>query len=116
MGLSMKAFRATSVGALRSKFCFRTSPRAKESCAAFTTRPRGKTIKHPGVVQISDVGKADDGSIFLVMEFLEGETLSERLCPRWSSSDQEAVTIGWQLADVLSAAHAKAIIHRDIRP
>ncbi|HMY59373.1 MAG TPA: serine/threonine-protein kinase [Pseudomonadota bacterium] len=74
-------------------------------------------IKHPGVVQISDVGKADDGSIFLVMEFLEGETLSERLAARGGLlSDQEVVTIGWQLADVLSAAHAKAIIHRDETP
>ena len=74
-------------------------------------------IKHPGVVQISDVGKADDGSVFLVMEFLEGETLSERVQHRGGVlSDQEVVTIGWQLADVLSAAHAKSIIHRDIKP
>jgi len=74
-------------------------------------------IKHPGVVQISDVGKADDGSVFLVMEFLEGETLSERLQSRGGVlSDQEVVTIGWQLADVLSAAHSKSIIHRDIKP
>lgn len=74
-------------------------------------------IKHPGVVQISDVGHSEDGSVFLVMEFLEGETLSDRLSQRGGKlSDQEVATVGWQLADVLAAAHSKSIVHRDIKP
>ena len=75
------------------------------------------TINHPGVVQVSDVGKRPDGSLYLVMEFLEGETLTERLHTRGGSLlETEAVTISWQLAGVLAAAHSKSIIHRDLKP
>ena len=72
-------------------------------------------INHPGVVQISDVGKSTAGSLYLVMEFLEGETLSERLQQnRGKLAEQEGVVIAWQLAGVLAAAHAKSIVHRDL--
>ena len=71
------------------------------------------TINHPGVVQVSDLGKRPDGSLYLVMELLEGETLTERLQSRGGRlPEREAVTISWQLAGVLAAAHAKSIIHR----
>jgi serine/threonine-protein kinase len=74
-------------------------------------------INHPGVVQVSDVGKSPDGSLYLVMEFLEGETLSDRLLHNRGLLPQEdVITISWQLAGVLSAAHAKAIVHRDLKP
>ena len=71
-------------------------------------------IKHPGVVQVSDVGTATDGSLFLVMELLEGHTLSQRMQQSGGRlSEDETLTICWQLAGVLSAAHAKNIVHRD---
>ncbi len=74
-------------------------------------------IKHPGVVQVSDVGTASDGSLYLVMELLEGQTLTERLHQHSGKlSEEETLTICWQLAGVLSAAHAKNIIHRDLKP
>ncbi len=74
-------------------------------------------ISHPGVVQVSDVGTAEDGSLFLVMEFLEGQTLSERLTSQGGRlPEEEVVTICWQLAGVLAAAHAKNIVHRDLKP
>ena len=74
-------------------------------------------INHPGVVQVSEVGKAPDGSLYLVMEFLEGETLADRLLRSGNKLTEEvAVTISWQLAGVLAAAHTKSIIHRDIKP
>lgn len=74
-------------------------------------------INHPGVVQVSDVDKAPDGSLYLVMEYLEGATLSERLQSAGGKLfEEETVTISWQLAGVLSAAHAKSIIHRDLKP
>ena len=73
-------------------------------------------IKHPGVVQVSDVGTASDGSLFLVMELLEGPTLSQRLQQGGGRlSEDETLTICWQLAGVLAAAHAKNIVHRDHR-
>ncbi|HNN93240.1 MAG TPA: serine/threonine-protein kinase [Pseudomonadota bacterium] len=75
------------------------------------------TINHPGVVQVSDVGKRPDGSLYLVMEFLEGETLTERLQGNGGKLPESvAVTVSWQLAGVLAAAHSKAIIHRDMKP
>lgn len=75
------------------------------------------TINHPGVVQVSDLGKRPDGSLYLVMELLEGETLTERLQNRGGKlPEREVVTISWQLAGVLAAAHAKSIIHRDLKP
>ena len=75
------------------------------------------TINHPGVVQVSDVGKRPDGSLYLVMELLEGQTLTQRLqqCAG-KLSEEETITICWQLAGALSAAHAKNIIHRDLKP
>lgn len=74
-------------------------------------------INHPGVVQVSEVGKAPDGSFYLVMEFLEGETLSDRLVRSGNKLTEEVTTtVCWQLAGVLAAAHAKSIVHRDIKP
>jgi serine/threonine protein kinase len=75
------------------------------------------TINHAGVVQVSDVGTRPDGSLYLVMEYLEGQTLAERLHDRGGFlTESEVVSISWQLTGVLSAAHAKSIIHRDIKP
>lgn len=74
-------------------------------------------INHPGVVQVSEVGKAPDGSFYLVMEFLEGETLADRLVRSGNKLTEEVTTtVSWQLAGVLAAAHAKSIVHRDIKP
>jgi serine/threonine protein kinase len=71
-------------------------------------------INHPGVVQIFDVGKSTAGSLYLVMEYLEGETLSERLQQsRGRLPQMQTITIGWQLAGALAAAHAKSIVHRE---
>ena len=54
-------------------------------------------ISHPGVVQVSEVGRAPDGSLYLVMEYLEGPTLSARLTERQGRlPEEEAVTIAWR--------------------
>ena len=74
-------------------------------------------VNHPGVVQISDVGTSPTGSLYLVMEYLDGQTLAERLqSSRGKFTESETINIGWQLAGVLAAAHAKSIIHRDLKP
>jgi serine/threonine-protein kinase len=75
------------------------------------------SVGHPGTVAVLDDDVADDGSAFLVMELLEGETLEQR----WERSGrrlpiESVLSIGHQLLDVLSAAHARGIIHRDIKP
>jgi serine/threonine-protein kinase len=72
-------------------------------------------IRHPGIVQIYDCGTRDDGSPWLIMELLEGETLSRRIA-RGPMAQSEVVTLGSQAASVLEAAHRAGIIHRDLKP
>lgn len=73
-------------------------------------------VQHPGVVQIMDHHRQRDGTTYLVMEFLDGETLRVRLRRGPPLSSSEIVSIGGQLAAALAAAHAKGVIHRDLKP
>jgi serine/threonine protein kinase len=73
-------------------------------------------IDHPGVVNILDDDTLEDGSVFLVMELLQGESLAERL-EKWRQIvPVEALFIADQVLDALAAAHAEKVIHRDIKP
>jgi serine/threonine-protein kinase len=77
-------------------------------------------IEHPNIVQVSEFARADDGTVYLVMEYLRGETLSRRLEMLAMAGRRmatiEAVQISAQLADALAAAHEKGIVHRDLKP
>ena len=70
---------------------------------------------HPNVCRIHEVGETDDGRLFIAMPYYDGETLKERL-RRGSLSTVEAVSIAAQIARGLSEAHARGIIHRDVKP
>ncbi|HUX68134.1 MAG TPA: protein kinase [Terriglobales bacterium] len=72
-------------------------------------------LNHPGICTVYDIGEADDGRPFLVMELLEGETLQQRL-QRGRLGVGEVLDYGLQIADALDAAHAKGVIHRDLKP
>lgn len=71
---------------------------------------------HPGAVEIRDIDVTDDGCPFLVMELLEGESLRARLHRVGVPEMGEILRIADELLDVLAAAHARGIIHRDIKP
>jgi eukaryotic-like serine/threonine-protein kinase len=74
-------------------------------------------IDHPGALAILDDDIAADGAPFLVMELLDGESLSRRLTKVGGKIPYaEALGIAGQILDVLDAAHANAILHRDIKP
>jgi serine/threonine-protein kinase len=70
---------------------------------------------HPGVVAIRDLGVADDGAPFLVMELLSGESLGERARRLGGLAQDEVLRLVDELLDVLAAAHARGIVHRDIK-
>ncbi len=69
-------------------------------------------LNHPNVCTIHDI-QEHDGQMFIVMEFVEGQTLREK---RGTISYKQAIDIGIQIAEGLAAAHEKGIVHRDIKP
>jgi len=73
-------------------------------------------ISDPGIVQIFDFGYHTDGSAYIVMEYLEGETLDARLRRFGRLPAYDAVRILRQVASSLASAHSRGIIHRDLKP
>jgi eukaryotic-like serine/threonine-protein kinase len=75
------------------------------------------TVDHPGAVQVFDDDVTTDGSAFLVMELLVGETLDARADRKGGTLPlAEVLPLADQLLDVLAAAHEKGLLHRDIKP
>jgi serine/threonine protein kinase len=73
-------------------------------------------IGHDGIVEVYDAGfDTQDGSLFVAMELLKGETLRDRLARGVLSRDQ-VLDLFEQLLDPLAAAHQKGIVHRDLKP
>ena len=73
-------------------------------------------IRHANVVTIFESGQADDGTPYITMEFLEGESLHESLKPCGALPVPEVKEILQQAARGLNAAHKLGIIHRDLKP
>ncbi len=71
-------------------------------------------LKHPSIVTVHDVG-VHEGVCFIVSEYLDGQNLNHWMQNR-AITWQEAATIAATLADALAAAHARSIIHRDVKP
>jgi len=74
------------------------------------------TIGHPNICEIYDMGRLDDGTPYLVMERLHGETLAERIQRDGAVPFQDLIDIIVQVLSALIAAHDKGIIHRDLKP
>jgi serine/threonine protein kinase len=74
-------------------------------------------VDHPGLVQVIGYGHLPDGAAFLVMEYLKGETLGDRLKRSGGVlSLSDTVRLAYLIADSLDAAHSKGVIHRDLKP
>src|SRR5438445_2061401 len=73
-------------------------------------------ITHPNVCAIYDFGETSDGLIYLAMEFIEGEPLTDLLEREGALPVPRTVTIFLQVAEALQAAHDLCIVHRDLKP
>jgi serine/threonine protein kinase len=73
-------------------------------------------IRHPGIVSVFDYGQQADGTAYLVMELLDGQSVDERLRRRGALQPIEAVRLIHHVCGALVAAHEAEIIHRDIKP
>src|SRR5688572_17896437 len=75
-----------------------------------------RRLTHPNAVRVDDIDEADDGRPFIVMEYVEGETLKSVVRRDAPLAVERACAITTQIAAALDAAHQLGIVHRDIKP
>jgi len=73
-------------------------------------------IKHPNVLDVFDFGQLENGCFYLAMEFLDGNDLADELQRSRVLPPARALPIAMQICRALSAAHAKGVVHRDMKP
>jgi serine/threonine protein kinase len=74
------------------------------------------TLRHPGLVRVADLGRSQGGFNYLVMDFVEGQTLLERVRRGGPLSAPEAVEVLAPVAEALLHCHSLGILHRDVKP
>jgi serine/threonine protein kinase len=72
-------------------------------------------LAHPNIVQVFDVGE-DDGRPYIVMEYVDGETLSDAMRRHGTFRPEEVVDVALQVCGALEHAHAAGLVHRDVKP
>jgi serine/threonine-protein kinase len=88
-----------------------------EAIARFEREARSAaSVQHPNVVDVTDFGQSPDGVFFLVMEYVEGETLYHLLRREGTLNPQRAANIMRQVVAGVEAAHDEGILHRDLKP
>ena len=75
-----------------------------------------RRFRHPNAVTVYDLRTSGDGTIYLVMEYVEGNTLDAELKKRGTFSPAEATGVLSPIMSVLNAAHAMGVVHRDLKP
>jgi serine/threonine protein kinase len=91
--------------------------RNAEVVSRFVTEAKSvNQIGHEHIVDIADFGTTPGGEFYFIMEYLQGEALSDRLKREGRLDSTRAMVIGAQIADALDASHEQGIIHRDLKP
>ncbi|MGB8297542.1 MAG: serine/threonine-protein kinase, partial [Polyangia bacterium] len=91
--------------------------RNPEVVSRFVTEAKAvNQIGNEHIVDIHDFGTTPDGDFYFIMEFLQGEALSDRIKREAPLDPARALDIAAQVADALAASHAHGIIHRDLKP
>jgi serine/threonine-protein kinase len=75
-----------------------------------------RALRHPNIVQVFDLGQDGDGTVYLVLEFLDGTSLGDRLAELGVLGPGEAAEILLPVMDALAYAHEEGIVHRDLKP
>ena len=89
----------------------------KDATQRFFSEARAANlISHPGIVHIFDCGYTASGVAYLAMEFLDGETLRQRLDRLRTLTVSETIRMARQVAGTLHAAHQRSVVHRDLKP
>jgi tRNA A-37 threonylcarbamoyl transferase component Bud32 len=73
-------------------------------------------VRHANVVMVHDFGQDDDGTLFMVMELLEGESLLARMRRDGALPPKEAMRVATEVLSALEAAHDAGVVHRDLKP
>ncbi|MGH9956776.1 MAG: protein kinase domain-containing protein [Pyrinomonadaceae bacterium] len=88
-----------------------------EAIARFEREARAAaSVRHPNVVDVTDFGKSEDGVFFLVMEYVEGESLHQLLRREGTLNTQRTVALMRQIVAGVDAAHDQGVLHRDLKP
>src|SRR3984893_15519737 len=88
-----------------------------EAIARFEREARtAASIQHPNVIDVTDFGKSEEGDFFLVMEYVEGESLYQLLRREGTVTVQRALALLRQISAGVEAAHDEGILHRDLKP
>ena len=112
LGEHLRMGRRDAIKVLRSGMA-----REPEAMARFTRGARNVSrIRHPNVCQVYDFGEAEDGVLFLAMEFVDGGSLGDVLSELGPLPLERGARLLEQAAEALHAAHEQGIIHRDLKP
>ncbi len=99
------------------KVLHREMTQVKEVVARFEREAvAAARIEHPNVATATDFGQLENGSFYLVLEFIEGKSLSQLIADVGPLPEGRALLITRQIADALAAAHGAGIVHRDLKP